>query len=177
MSSNDTTRVLFVCLGNICRSPMAEAVFRQLVKEAGLSDRIDVESAGTSNEHSGGRPHRGTLEVLRRHGIDVNGKRARQLSPSDLREFDYIIAMDAENVADIEYLSGRARFGDRRTGAIHARGAMNAGRIPRLLEFAPEGGTLDVPDPYYTGNFDEVYRLVLAGCRGLLAHIRQEQGL
>ncbi len=171
MTSNNTIRVLFVCLGNICRSPMAEAVFRQLVKEAGLSGQIDGESAGTSSEHNGSRPHHGTLEVLRRHNIDPNGKRARQISPSDLREFDYIVAMDAENVADLEFFAGWRRFGDRNAGA------MRNGRIPRLLEFAPESGTLDVPDPYYTGNFDQVYRLVLAGCRGLLAHIRQERGL
>ncbi len=171
MDQDKTVRVLFVCLGNICRSPMAEAVFRQLVKEAGLSDGFDVESAGTSSEHSGGRPHPGTLEVLRRHQIDTNGKRARQISPSDLREFDYIVAMDEENVADLAYLSGRVRYGSRKSSGV------NEQHIPRLLEFAPQSGTLDVPDPYYTGNFDQVYRLVLAGCQGLLAHIRQERGL
>lgn len=157
MQKTKTIRVLFVCLGNICRSPMAEAVFKHLVREAGLADRIDVESAGTGGWHVGERPHSGTLQVLRANQIEVGGKRARQLSRSDLSEFDYIIAMDQENVSDIQALFNR--------------------RVPRLLEFAPPGTPLDVPDPYYTGGFDHVYGLVLAGCKGLLAHIRQKEGL
>jgi protein-tyrosine phosphatase len=152
-----TIRVLFVCLGNICRSPMAEAVFRHMVKEAGLADVIDIESAGTGSWHVGERPHGGTRAVLAANQIEVGGKRARQLNRSDMTQFDYVIAMDGENVGDIHSLFGQ--------------------RVPRLLEFAPPGGTLDVPDPYFTNGFDEVYQLVTAGCRGLLAHIRQEQGL
>lgn len=150
-------RVLFVCLGNICRSPMAEAVFRHLVKEAGLENRIDIESAGTGAWHAGERPHRGTLEVLRRNNIDMGNKRARTLSRADLEQFDYIIAMDAENVSDIQAVFGR--------------------KVQRLLEFAPNGNPLDVPDPYYTNTFDEVYHLVLAGSQGLLEHIREKEGL
>jgi len=155
--SSKTIRVLFVCLGNICRSPMAEAVFRHMVKEAGLSDTIDIESAGTGAWHVGERPHSGTRAILATNQIEVGGKRARQLNRSDLTNFDYIIAMDAENVSDIQSLFGR--------------------RVPRLLEFAPPGTPLDVPDPYYTNTFDVVYSLVTAGCRGLLAHIRKEHGL
>ena len=176
--SSTTLRVLFVCLGNICRSPMAEAIFRHLVKEAGLEETIDVESAGTGGWHAGERPHSGTRAVLQAHQIEIGGKRARQLSRADLTNFDYIIAMDAENVSDIQSLFGR--------------------RVPRLLEFAkqnsefaqrnsefakrnsetsPPGAILDVPDPYYTNTFDEVYSLVLAGCRGLLDHIRAEHNL
>lgn len=152
-----TIRVLFVCLGNICRSPMAEAVFRHLVKEAGLSNRIDVESAGTGGWHSGERPHSGTLAVLKHNQVEVGGKRARQLSRSDLANFDYIIAMDEENQDDIQALFHK--------------------RVPRLMEFAPPGMPLDVPDPYYTGRFDLVYDLVTAGSKGLLNHIRQKEGL
>ncbi len=157
MNQNKLIRVLFVCMGNICRSPMAEAIFRHLVKEAGLSDRIDVESAGTDSWHAGQRPHPGTLAVLSQNAIDAGQKRARQLTRSDLSEFEYIVAMDHENVADIA--------------------AMFKRRVPRLLEYAPQGSPLDVPDPYYNGDFDLVYQLVLAGCRGLLAYIRQKEGL
>lgn len=160
-SALKTVRVLFVCLGNICRSPMAEAVFRSLVEEAGLSDQIDVESAGTGGWHVGERPHPGTVAVLRANQIDVRNKRAQQLSRSDLSNFDYVIAMDAENVSDIQALFGK--------------------RVPRLLEFAPPGklavNPLNVPDPYYTGNFEQVFDLVMVGCRGLLAHIRSTENL
>jgi protein-tyrosine phosphatase len=136
---------------------MAEAVFRSLVIEDGLSERIDVESAGTGNWHAGQPPHSGTIKILKTNSIDVGGKRARQIARSDFSEFDYIIAMDGENVDDIAAVFGR--------------------KVPRLLEFAPRGSTLDVPDPYYTGGFDEVYRLVQAGCKGLLQHIRQREGI
>ena len=97
------------------------------------------------------------MAILKQNSIDVGGKRARQLSRSDLSEFNYIIAMDNENVEDIQALFGR--------------------RVPRLLEFAPKGSPLDVPDPYYTGGFDTVYQLVLAGSKGLLQHIREREGL
>jgi protein-tyrosine phosphatase len=157
MAGSKVIRVLFVCLGNICRSPMAEAVFRQLVKEAGLSDQIDVESAGTGAWHVGERPHPGTINILRQNQVDIGGKRARQLSRSDFGNFDYIVAMDAENVEDIQALFGR--------------------KAPRLLEFAPQGSPMDVPDPYYTGSFDLVYQLVVAGCKGLLAEIRRKERL
>jgi protein-tyrosine phosphatase len=136
---------------------MAEAVFRQLVQDAELNDQIDIESAGTGGWHIGDRPHRGTLKVLAENQIEVGAKRARQLRRTDSTDFDYIIAMDADNVADIETALGQ--------------------RVPRLLEFAPPGTPHDVPDPYYANNFDEVYRLVQAGCQGLLAHIRAETGL
>jgi protein-tyrosine phosphatase len=136
---------------------MAEAIFRHMVKQAGLSEVIDIESAGTGSWHIGERPHSGTLKVLQANQIEVGGKRARQLNRSDLHNFDYIIAMDGENVSDIEALFGR--------------------RVPRLLEFAPPGSTLDVPDPYFTNTFDQVYQLVQAGCSGLLAHIRAEHNL
>ncbi len=150
-------RVLFVCTGNICRSPMAEAVFRHQVKEAGLSEIIDVESAGTGSWHVGQRPHSGTLAVLRNHQIEAGSKRARQLTRSDLQTFDYVVAMDDENVNDIQALFGR--------------------KVPRLLEYVRESIPLDVPDPYYNGRFDVVYDLVRKGGQGLLEHIRNEENI
>lgn len=157
MQKTKTVNVLFVCLGNICRSPMAEAVFRDLVAQAGLQDRIHVESAGTGSWHTGERPHRGTLELLRRKNIDPGDKRARTLRRADLEQFDYIIAMDADNVADIQSMLGR--------------------RVPRLMDFVNHGSIKDVPDPYYTGAFDTVYEMVLEGGKALLATIREQQGL
>lgn len=154
-----TVRVLFVCLGNICRSPMAEAVFQKLVDDAGLTDAIEVDSAGTSRYHVGERAHPGTRRVLAHHGIQYDG-RARQIDSDDVNHSAvYVIAMDQENVADL-----RERFGD-------------GPRIHRLLEFATHTEVRDVPDPYYSDNFEYVYRLVEDGCRGLLATIRADEKL
>jgi protein-tyrosine phosphatase len=155
-----TVRVLFVCLGNICRSPMAEGVFRHLVSQAGLSDAITVDSAGTGDWHVGDKPHSGTLNVLRKHGITHNG-RARLIRRADFGQFDYILAMDDSNLADL-----RRMMPDD-----------SPAEIRRFLEFAKDAPRLDVPDPYYNGRFEEVYKLVRQGAEGLLAHIRAEHGL
>jgi len=162
MKGPDTmpVRVLFVCLGNICRSPMAEGVLRHLVDEAGLSDRIEVDSAGTSSWHIGESAHRGTRNVLRQHGIAYDG-RARQITPRDFDQFDYILAMDDANLADLR--------------AMLPNGSQAV--VRRFLDFADGITTREVPDPYYDGRFEEVYKLVRQGAEGLLAHIRAEQGL
>lgn len=140
---------------------MAEAVFQQRVNEAGLADQFEVDSAGTGGWHAGEPAHRGTQAVLRRHGIAYNG-RARQVQPAELARYDYVIAMDVENVADLRRMD--------RSNALD-------GKLHQLLEFAPAGLPRDVPDPYYNGRFDEVYELVDAGAAGLLDFLRAEHGL
>ncbi|EES73663.1 low molecular weight protein-tyrosine-phosphatase PtpA [Paenibacillus sp. oral taxon 786 str. D14] len=152
--------VLFVCLGNICRSPMAEAVFRHLVNEAGFSERFVIDSAGTGNWHTGNPPHHGTRRILDQYGISYEGLKARQVAQDDFAKFDYIIAMDNQNERDLKALA-------RKTNA----------RIVKLLDLVPESQLKEVPDPYYTGNFEEVYGLVQQGCRALLELIRQEHAL
>jgi protein-tyrosine phosphatase len=148
--------VLFVCLGNICRSPMAEAVFQQLVDQAGLSERIRVDSVGTGDWHIGEPAHPGTQAILRERKIPYNG-RARQVTAHDLRDADYVVAMDGGNISELRRLD--------REGVLR-------GKLYLLLDFASDQEIRHVPDPYYADNFDEVYRLVEMGCRGLLKHIR-----
>lgn len=148
-------KVLFVCLGNICRSPMAEAIFRHLVKERGMEHQITIDSAGTGDWHIGNPPHQGTQDILTKHQIGFEGIKARQVKESDLADFDYIIAMDAENIGNLKKMAGFNQ----------------AGYVGRLLDFVPDAQLNDVPDPYFTGNFDEVYELVTKGCENLLADI------
>jgi protein-tyrosine phosphatase len=156
-----TTTVLFVCSGNICRSPMAEAVMRHKIAAAGLSRTIAVDSAGTGSWHSGELPHRGTRAVLRRHQITADGIVARQVNRHDLDAFDYLVAMDGEQEADLRDL-------------LRQHGGR--GQVVRLLDYADPAvtqGRRDVPDPYYTGEFDLVYQLVDAAVDGLLRHVRR----
>ncbi|MDQ3604985.1 MAG: low molecular weight phosphotyrosine protein phosphatase [Gemmatimonadota bacterium] len=158
--TDDRTRVLFVCLGNICRSPLAEAVFRRQVGERGVEQRFEIDSAGISAYHIGSPPDARSAQVARARGVEVSGS-ARQLAADDLRRFDYIIAMDAENLAEIERLRTRAG---------------GAARVHRLREWDPRRDGSDVPDPYYGGarGFEEVHDIVERSCAALLDHLMQE---
>lgn len=152
--------VLFVCLGNICRSPMAEAVLRHQLQQEGLGDKVRVDSAGTGHWHTGKPPHRGTRDILSKHGISDAGIQARPIEADDLTHFDYIIVMDENNYREVEQMAQES--------GIH---------IHRLVDFIPESSYSEVPDPYFTGNFEETYRLVESGCRGILQMIREREGL
>jgi protein-tyrosine phosphatase len=158
-------RILFVCLGNICRSPTAEGVMRHLLSEAGLQDRVEVDSAGTGGWHVGAAPDERAAAAARRRGIALDGA-ARTLDVADFDRYDLILAMDADNRRDLLRLAPD----DAARAKVHL-----------LREFDPAsvasaGGPtdLDVPDPYYGGarGFDDVLDLVEAACRGLLETIR-----
>lgn len=138
--------VLFVCLGNICRSPTAEGVFRKRVKDAGLSERIFIDSCGTAGYHEGGSPDRRAQAYARTQGIDLSSLQARALRDDDFERFDYILVMDQANLDDV---NARA--------PAHCRA-----HIALLLDFAPRSSPREVPDPYYGGDagFKRVFGLV-----------------
>lgn len=148
-------RILFVCHGNICRSPMAEFVLRDMLQKRGLENRLQVASAATSTEELGNPVHPGTRRKLAEHGIRCNGKTARQITRKDYQDYDIIIGMDAYNMRNMQ----RAFGGD------------PDGKLFRLLSFCGESG--DVADPWYTGNFDDTWRDVTRGCEALLEWLSQ----
>lgn len=149
-------KVIFVCLGNICRSPMAEAIMRALVDKEELNSKISVDSAGTGSWHIGNPPHEGTLKKLAEYNISTEGLFARQFSEKDFDEYDYIVGMDESNIQNIYKMTGQP---------VHPK-------IIRLLDLTEE--KKDVPDPYFTGDFQETYNLVSEGCRVLLEKIKAE---
>ena len=151
------TRLLFVCMGNICRSPTAEGVFKHLVAEAGLAAEIESDSAGTHDYHIGDPPDVRSQEAAGRRGYDLTALRARQVTPDDFAAFDYVLAMDETNLTALRRLCP----------------AQYRERVKLFLEFAPEAGRRDVPDPYYGGEqgFEDVLDLVELAAEGLLDHI------
>ena len=154
-------RVLFVCLGNICRSPLAEGVFRDKVRAAGLDGIIDIDSAGTGAWHVGNPPDRRMMATAKRQGVDISAQRARQFVDTDLADFDHILAMDKSNLHDILFLDAGDHFGH---------------RVTLFRQWDPEPGDYEVPDPYYGGDagFEHVYEIVdrtaEALLKGLAAH-------
>ena len=146
-------KILFVCHGNICRSPMAEFVMKELVRRAGREDEFLIESAATSREEIGNDIHYGTRTKLREMGIPFSRRVARQITNADYDKYDYLVAMDDENV----YYMNRWWAPD------------DQHKIVRLLSFA--GKTRDIADPWYTGNFDQTYDDILEGCTAFLKNI------
>lgn len=153
-------RVLFVCMGNICRSPAAEIIFRKQVGDAGLDEAIDIDSAGTIGYHAGKGPDPRMADTLRRRGYPIAG-RARQVTAADLAEFDLVLAADEENLADLRRID---------------REGLHRAKIRLLVDSCVEKEATHVPDPYYGGQqgFEEVADLVEDACAGLLEEIRRE---
>jgi protein-tyrosine phosphatase len=158
MEPRSTTSVLFVCLGNICRSPLAEGVLQHLLAEEGMDEAVTVESAGTGSWHIGERADPRSREVAQRHGIELTS-RARQVSPADFERFDLIVAMDRDNLANLRELQERSG-GD--------------ARLALLRDWDPEPGDGEVPDPYFGGDggFDRVYEMLRRSLERLVAELR-----
>lgn len=151
-------RVLFVCLGNICRSPTAEGVFRKLVRDNGLGEKIETDSCGTSDWHIGDPPDSRAVDEAARRGFDLSDLRARQITKSDFISFDYVLGMDDANIAKLRALCPPA----------------HEDRVRLFLSFAPNLDRTDVPDPYYGGpdGFTQVLDMIETASRGLLEDIR-----
>jgi len=151
-------KVLFVCLGNICRSPTADGVFRKKLFEQGLADHVEVDSCGTGDWHIGKAPDQRAQAAARKRGYDLSGLRARTVQLSDFDTFDFILAMDDNNLTDLLNMA-----------PLH-----HHSKVRLLLDYAPVTGLKAVPDPYYEGadGFEQVLDLVEQACDGLLDHIK-----
>lgn len=157
MSDMSVCRILFVCLGNICRSPTAEGVLRHLAAARGVAAHFEIDSAGTGDWHIGAPPDQRAQHAADRRGIDLSGLRARQTTAADSAAFDYLIAMDGDNYADLQHLAG----------AAHQH------KVHLLLAFSARADRDDVPDPYYGGEqgFDLMLDLIERACDDLLDHL------
>ncbi len=147
-------KVLFVCHGNICRSPMAEFVMKDMVEKMGAADRFKIASAATSTEEIGNGVHSGTKNKLRTHGISTEGKRAVQLKRSDYERYDYLIGMDSWNIRNM----------------MRILGSDPKQKVSRLLDFSDN--PRDIDDPWYTGNFDTTYDDIVEGLNGFLKFLK-----
>jgi protein-tyrosine phosphatase len=158
-----TVSVLFVCMGNICRSPTAQGVFERLVEEHKLADMIEIDSAGTHAHHIGERPDERASAAALQRGIDLSSQQARRVSPDDCERFNYVLAMDRDNY-EILVASCPSEL---------------RSRVRLFLEFAPDLRSREVPDPYFGGpsGFERVLDLIEEASEGLLADIRQQHGL
>ncbi|MEE3045173.1 MAG: low molecular weight protein-tyrosine-phosphatase [Pseudomonadota bacterium] len=156
-------KVLFVCTGNICRSPTADGVFRKIVDQAGLSDQIGIDSCGLSAYHVGELPDPRSREMAESRGYDLNDIRSRKIKPSDYIQFDYILAMDDGHLRDMR----------RQAPSEHQH------RIELFLDYHPEMAGQSVPDPYYGGSngFVRVFEMIEETSNNLLSHIRKQHGL
>ena len=158
MSSKARVKILFVCMGNICRSPTAHGVFRKLVVEAGLGELIEIDSAGTHAYHVGEAPDRRARETAAERGIDIGDLRARRARPEDFHHFDYVLAMDRDNLDALMQIcpSGLET------------------KLRLFMDFAPDLQIREVPDPYYGGQrgFDRVFDMVESAALGLLEDLR-----
>jgi protein-tyrosine phosphatase len=156
-------RVLFVCMGNICRSPTAQGVFETLVQRENLAQRIKIDSAGTHAYHVGEPPDPRATEAAKRRGVDLTTQRARKVKPEDFLEFDYVLAMDSSNYEALREIC-HPDYED---------------RLRLFLDFAPQLGVEDVPDPYYGGpqGFERVLDLIEVASEGLLAEMRARHSI
>ena len=162
MSDIKPVNVLFVCMGNICRSPTAHGVFQALVDEQGLTSRFRVDSAGTHSYHIGSPPDPRSQSTARERGLDLSGLRARRFEPRDFNDFDYLLAMDNNNLADMLAI---------RPGDASARAEL-------MLTYAQGFTQREIPDPYFgSDGFDLVFDMVDDAARGLLRHIRERHGI
>lgn len=155
------TRILFVCMGNICRSPTAEGVMRKMIQERGLHQWIDIDSAGTHSYHINKTPDPRARQAAIARGIDISGLRARQIQATDFREFDYILASDEQNYADLAQICPRSY----------------AHKLRYIMDFAPQYPSKNVPDPYYGGplGFELVLDMIEDACQGLITSLTHEK--
>jgi protein-tyrosine phosphatase len=162
MSTAGKVRVLMVCMGNICRSPTAEAVLRHRVQRAGLAKRVEIDSAGTYAGHVGSPPDERSIAHAARRGYDLTDQRARRVAAADFDSFDLVLAMDDDNLATL----------------IERCPAEQQHRVRRLMAFAPPGSPTAVPDPYYGGaaGFEYVLDLIELACDGLVQYLHSHQG-